>query len=330
MQYTTLGQTGLKVSQLCFGTMSFGGDADKEMSAKMFHRCCEAGVNFFDCANIYSSGAAEEILGELIRDCRDEVVITSKVGSPMDEKGTGKGLTSNNIKAQLDNSLRRLGTDRLDIYFCHCFDRAVPMEETLNAMDELFQQGKIRHVGVSNWAAWQIARGLGISELRRLTKISVIQPMYSLAKRTAEIEILPMAQAECLGVIPYSPLGAGLLTGKYSTTQREKSGRLSTNKAYASRYAASEGYEIAERFCTYADRAGVHPATLAVAWVKAHPAVTAPIIGARNTDQLEVSLAAGDYQMSEEQCKAISELTPLVPLATDRSEEQLQKPLNRT
>lgn len=326
MQYTTLGQTGLEVSRLCFGTMSFGGDADKEMSAKMFHRCREEGVTFFDCANIYSKGAAEEILGELIRDCRDELVITSKVGSPMDEKGSGKGLTGKNIKAQLDNSLRRLGTDRLDVYFCHCFDRTAAMEETLNAMHELVREGKVRHLGVSNWAAWQIAGAIGISELQQLTKIGVIQPMYNLAKRTAEIEILPMAQAEGLGVIPYSPLGAGLLTGKYSAGRRDKRGRLSTNKGYTLRYAAREGYEIAERFCAYADREGIPPATLAVAWVKAHPAVTAPIIGARNTDQLEASLAASDYQMSNGQWSEISELTAPVPLATDRSEEQPPKP----
>ena len=329
MQYTTLGQTELKVSRLCFGTMSFGGDADKGMSAKMFHRCCEVGINFFDCANIYSKGTAEGILGELIRGRRDELVITSKVGSPMDEAGTGKGSAPDNIRAQLDNSLLRLGTDRLDVYFCHCFDRTVPMEETLNTMDEVIRQGKVRHFGVSNWAAWQIARGLGISELRRLTKISVIQPMYSLAKRTAEIEMLPMAQTEGLGVIPYSPLGAGLLTGKYSTTRRDQDGRLSINPGYASRYAASEGYAIAERFCAYADTAGIPPATLAVAWVKAHPAVTAPIIGARNTDQLEASLAAGDYRMSDEQWHEISQLTAPVPLATDRSEERPAKPSSK-
>lgn len=155
-----------------------------------------------------------------------------------------------------------------------------------------------------------------------LAGIHVLQPMYNLVKRTAEIEILPMAQELGLGVIPYSPLGGGLLTGKYSPRRRDEKGRLSTNKTYATRYGLELHYEIAERFTAYAAAAGVHPATLAAAWVKAHPAVTAPIIGARNVEQLEASLAAADYEMSAEQWKEISDLTPPVPVATDRDEER--------
>lgn len=321
MEYTTLGKTGVRVSKLCFGTMSFGGDADEETSAAMFNRCREAGINFFDCANIYSRGKAEEILGRCIKGCRDELIITSKVSQQMSEDPTNSGLSRRHIIMAVEESLRRLGTDRLDIYFCHIFDPAPAMDETLRAMDHLVRQGKVLYVGVSNFAGWQIAKAMGITQQQGLAPISVIQPMYSLAKRTAEVEILPLAKSEKLAVIPYSPLGGGLLSGKYSKSKRDKSGRLTSNKMYASRYGAEWLYQIAEDFTALAEKAGVKPATLAVAWVKANSAVTAPIIGARNLEQLADSLAAADYQMSPEQYQQLAALTPPVPVATDRSEQ---------
>lgn len=321
MQYTTLGRTGVQVSKLCFGTMSFGGDADESMSAHMYHRCREAGINFFDTANVYSQGKSEEILGTLMRGHRDELVLTSKVYGQMGSDRNRKGLSRRNILLSVEDSLRRLGTDRLDVYFCHMFDANVPMEETLRAMDDLVRAGKVLYPGVSNWSAWQIARGLGIAELLRISPIYVLQPMYNLVKRVVEIEILPLARAENLAVITYSPLGGGLLTGKYTTTQRFEQGRLATNKNYTARYGDETYYRIAEDFTSYARKAGVNPATLAVAWVKTNPAVTAPIIGARNIEQLEASLAAADYEMSGQQWNEISALTPPVPLATDRTEE---------
>jgi aryl-alcohol dehydrogenase-like predicted oxidoreductase len=177
------------------------------------------------------------------------------------------------------------------------------------------------YVGISNWAAWQIARAIGTCERAGLAPISIIQPMYNLAKRVAEIELFPMAQAEGLAVIPYSPLGGGLLTGKYSRAARDDKGRLATNKMYATRYGEPVHLDIAERFCDYAAKVKVHPATLAVAWVKANPAVTAPIIGARSVEQLQASLDAADYTMSPQQWKEIAALTPEIPLATDRREE---------
>jgi aryl-alcohol dehydrogenase-like predicted oxidoreductase len=189
-------------------------------------------------------------------------------------------------------------------------------------MDDLVRAGKVLYIGVSNWTAWQTARALGLAERLALAPIHVLQPMYNLAKRTAEIEILPLAAAEGLGVIPYSPLGGGLLSGKYSRQKRGGTGRVATNKMYHARYGEQVHFEIAERLTAYAAQAAVHPATLAVAWVKSHPAVTAPIIGARNVEQLEASLAAGDYEMSAEQYDQIAALTPPVPVATDRSEER--------
>jgi aryl-alcohol dehydrogenase-like predicted oxidoreductase len=321
MQYTTLGRTGVQVSRLCFGTMSFGGDADESTSAHMFHRCREAGINFFDTANTYSQGKSEEILGRLIKTGRDEVVITSKVWGQMGTDRNRKGLSRRNIMLSVEESLRRLDTDRLDVYFCHMFDPNVPMEETLRAMDDLVRQGKILYLGVSNWSAWQTAKGLGMAPLLGLASIYVLQPMYNLVKRVAEIEILPMALSEKLAVISYSPLGGGLLTGKYTTTQRYNEGRLALNKNYSVRYGDKTYYRIAEDFTDYARKSGINPATLAVAWVKAHPAITAPIIGARNIEQLEASLAAADYDMSTEQWSQIASLTPPVPIATDRTEE---------
>ncbi len=326
MQYTTLGRTGVEVSRLCFGTMSFGGDADEEMSARMFGRCREAGINFFDTANTYSQGAAEEILGRLMADCRDELVITSKVCAVTGPGGNDRGLSRRHIMLQIERSLQRLKTDRLDVYLCHHFDPLTPVAEMLGAMDDLVRQGKVLQVGVSNWSAWQIAGATGLAERRLLAGPTVIQPMYSLAKRVAEMEILPLAQAEGLAVIPYSPLGGGLLTGKYGRERRDATGRLVTNSTYTIRYGSDIYYDVAQRFGEYAAAAGVHPATLAVAWVKAHPAVTAPIIGARNVEQLEASLAAADYEMSAEQRAEISALTPPVPPANDRDEERDDRP----
>lgn len=320
MNYQPLGRTGVQVSPLCFGTMSFGGDADEETSAAMFRRCLDAGINFFDSANIYQSGRAEEILGKLMRGMRDELVITTKVFGQMGSTVNDRGLSRRHIVREVENSLRRLGTDRIDLYFVHQFDEGTPMEETLRALDDLVRAGKILYPAVSNWAAWQIMRALGIAEREGLARFECMQPMYSLAKRQAEVELLPLAEAEEIGVIPYSPLGGGLLTGKYSTTERPDAGRITQNEMYAKRYQEEIFYEVAERFVNHAREAGEHPVTLAVAWVKSHPAVTAPIIGARNVEQLEPSLAALDYEMSPQQRAEIAALSPAPPPATDRSE----------
>ena len=322
MNYVTLGSTGVQVSQLCFGVMSFGGDADEATSAAMYRRTRDAGINFYDCANVYQRGRAEEILGKLMADERDELVITTKVGSRMRDGVNGDGLSRRHIMREAEDSLRRLGTDRIDLYFLHRFDNAVPMEETLRALDDLVTQGKVLYPAVSNWAAWQIAKSLGVSAQEGLASFACIQPMYNLTKRQAEVEILPLAQAEGLAVIPYSPLGGGLLSGKYGASARPDSGRLMDNAMYAKRYGAELHYEVAERFTAYAKEKGIHPATLAVAWVGAHPGVTAPIIGARNVGQLEASLAAADVDMTPAWWAEIAALSYDPGIATDRSEEK--------
>lgn len=321
MKYKFLGNTGVQVSSLCFGTMSFGGDADEETSVAMFNRCREVGINFFDCANAYAGGRSEEILGKLIAACRDEVIITSKVYFPVGEDINARGATRRHIMSAVEASLRRLNTDYLDVYFIHHFDENTPLPETLRALDDLVRQGKILYPAASNFAAWQVAKALGISAMQGWSRFECLQPMYNLTKRQAEVEILPMAQSENLGVIPYSPLGGGLLTGKYGLSRRPDSGRLLEHKIYISRYSAEQNYEVAEKFTAFAQERGYHPAGLAVAWVGGHPAVTAPIIGARNLEQLEGSLSSLEIDMTPELRTEISALSPEPPPAHDRSEK---------
>ncbi|HHY87985.1 MAG TPA: aldo/keto reductase [Chloroflexi bacterium] len=322
MEYRFLGKTGVKVSQLCFGTMSFGGDADEETSAALYHRCREAGINFFDCANMYQRGMAEEILGRLIHDERDQVVITTKAYFPMGEGVNDRGASRRHLRLALEASLRRLQTDFVDILFIHRFDEYTDLAETLSTLNDLVRQGKVLYLGASNFAAWQVEKALGLSALHGWEAFSVLQPMYNLVKRQAEVEILPMAQAENLAVIPYSPLGGGLLTGKYGMDRPPESGRLVTNKMYQTRYGEPLMHEVAERFTAFARERGYHPASLAVAWVGSHPAVTAPIIGARNVEQLEDSLRSVDIPMTPELRAEISALSPEPPPATDRTEER--------
>ncbi|MBN1370490.1 MAG: aldo/keto reductase [Anaerolineaceae bacterium] len=321
MNYTFLGSTGIQVSKLCFGTMSFGGDADESTSASLFARCRDSGINFFDCANTYSGGRAEEILGRLSQGSRHELILTSKFYFPMGSDINARGASRRNMRQAVEASLKRLGTDYLDVYFVHHFDEHTPIEETLRGLDDLVSAGKILYPGVSNFAAWQIAKALGISARHGWASFAVIQPMYNLVKRQAEVEILPLAQSEGLGVIPYSPLGGGLLTGKYAPGVRPDSGRLVENALYQKRYKGEDVYETAGRFTQFAQERGFDPAALAVAWVAAHPGVTAPIIGARNLTQLEGSLKSMDIDMTPELRAEVSALSVEPPLATDRSEE---------
>jgi aryl-alcohol dehydrogenase-like predicted oxidoreductase len=322
MDYRILGRAGVKVSRLCFGTMSFGGDADEDTSAALFHRCREMGINFFDCANVYQRGKAEEILGRLIADCRDEVVITSKVYFPMGEDVNASGATRYHIVNAVEQSLERLNTDRIDVYFIHRFDDTTALEETLRALDDLVHQGKILYPAASNFAAWQVAKALGISAREGWARFECLQPMYNLVKRQAEVEILPMALSEKLAVIPYSPLGGGLLTGKYSSGNKPEIGRLNENKMYQVRYGEEWIARTTEGFSQLAKELGYDPASLAVAWVGAHPAVTAPIIGARNLEQLEGSLKSLEIDMTPELWARVAALSPTPPPATDRNEER--------
>lgn len=318
MDYRTLGRTGIKVSSLCFGTMTFGKEADEETSIKMFHRCRDAGINFFDTADRYGIGTSENILGKCITECREKIILSTKVGNPLGDDVNDRGLSRRHIMSAVENSLKRLGTDYIDLYFLHIYDPKTSIEETLSALEDLQRQGKVLYVGASNWSAWQITKAIGISELKRILRFECIQPMYSLIKRQAEVEIFPLAREENLGVITYSPLGAGLLTGKYIKKDNLIQGRILESKLYERRYADPVYYKIAEKFVNYAKARGFNPSALAVAWVMSNPVVTAPIIGARNLKQLEQTLAALEIEMTPEMRKEISALSITPPEATDR------------
>lgn len=322
MDYKWLGRTGLKVSPLCFGTMSFGGDADEAESARMYGACRELGINFFDCADAYSKGRAEEILGKLMASERDDLVITSKCFNPTSKDVNARGANRRHIPRAVEASLKRLGTDRLEVLFMHRWDPVTPLEDTLRALEDLVRDGKVLHLGASNYSAWQVAKGLGISERRGWTRFDVIQPMYSLVKRQAEVEILPLARSEELAVITYSPVGGGLLSGKFAPGVRPDSGRLISNKEYVVRYGEEWVLETAGAFTALAKAKGVHPVTLAVAWAAGHPDVTCPIIGARSLEQLGPSLDALTFDMTQELRAEISALSRTPAPATDRLEEQ--------
>lgn len=321
MQHRIVGRTGVRVSRLCLGTMAFGAEADEAEAARMYAAARDAGVNFVDTADVYAGGRAEEIVGRLIRGERDAVVLTSKVFGRVGDDVNARGLSRRHVVRAVEASLRRLGTDRLDFYFVHQFDRDTPMEETLRALDDLVRRGLVLYPAVSNWAAWQIAKALGVSAREGVARFELIQPMYNLVKRQAEVEILPLAASEGLGVIPYSPLAAGLLVGRYHRGERVEDGRLARSARYAQRYARELASDVPQRFVAYAAAHGVHPATLAVAWVGSHPAVTAPIVGARSLAQLAPSLAAATLAMTNEMRAEIAALTPPVPLFHDRAEE---------
>jgi len=318
MKTRLLGRTGIQVSELCFGTMSFGGDADEATSAAMYKATRDAGINFYDCADQYNNGKSEEILGRLIKGHRDDLVVTTKCFNPMGADINARGTSRRHVVRAVEASLKRLQTDRVDVLFLHQFDKLTPIEESMRALEDVVRAGKVIYPAVSNWSAWQTQRAVDLQERHNWSRLQVHQPMYSLVKRQAEVEILPMAEANGIGVIPYSPAGAGLLSGKYSGAA---SGRLKTNKMYEARYGEKWMFEVADRFVAFCKQKGLHPVSTAVAWVGAHPAITAPIIGARNLEQLKDSLNAVMVDMTPALRAEITALSIAPPPATDRLEE---------
>ncbi len=329
MKTTFLGNTGIEVSRLCYGTMSFGGDADEATSTRLYQACRDAGVTFFDTADVYTGGASEEILGRLTKTHRRDVVLATKAYFPTSGAPNDRGASRRHLVLALEASLRRLQTDFVDLFYVHRFDDRADLAQTLRALEDLVRAGKVLYTGASNFAAWQVAKSLGLSALHHWTAFSALQPMYNLLKRQAEVEILPMARSEGLAVFPYSPLAGGILTGKYLTGQATETSRLHRVKMYRARYAAGSYEDTTEAFVALAREVGVKPATLAVAWVAAHPGVTAPIIGARDTAQLADSLAAADFAMTPELYARIAALSPEPPPATDRNEERGPNSINQ-
>ncbi|MBY6113003.1 aldo/keto reductase [Mameliella alba] len=308
MTLTTL--SGATPARFAFGCMQFGGRATEADSRAMFDACHAAGIAHFDTAYVYTDGESERLLGRFAADAREDLFIATKA------KFAG-GASRDNIRASLNESRKRLNMEVIDLYYMHRWDGDTPLEETFETLAQLQAQGAIRYIGVSNYAAWQVmkaqavAAGLG-------TRIDVIQPMYNLVKRQAEVEILPMCASEGILPVPYSPLGGGLLTGKYA---KGGTGRLTEDAMYSNRYARPEMHTAAEALSDLARELGTDPATLAVAWVAAHPSRPAPILSARNADQLRPSLAGMSHALEESLYARISSLSPTPPPATDRLEE---------
>lgn len=295
---------------LAFGTMQFGGRADAAASRALFDACLDAGVTHFDTACGYTEGASETLLGQFAAPIRDRLFIATKVGYM---GGCGRA----NILAQFDGSRRRLGMDRIDLLYLHRFDPATPLEETFATMAELQAKGQIGQIGVSNYAAWQVMKAQAICAAVG-TRIDAVQPMYSLVKRQAEVEILPMCADQGIRSFTYSPLGGGLLSGKYAAGE---TGRLTEDARYAARYAPEPMHRAAEALARLAAEAGHHPATLAVAWVAHHPTGPVPLISARDVAQLAPALAAADMALDPALYATLSALYPAPPPATDRIEE---------
>jgi len=299
-------------SQLIFGTMQFGGDADVGEATAMFEACLEAGINHFDTANVYCDGKSEYILSKLASDRREDLMIASKVGY-------SGGHSRSNLNSQFSDTRRRLGADAIDVIYLHRFDPESPLTATFEFLAELQEKKRIRYIGVSNFAAWQIMKAQAAAE-KVGTRIDIVQPMYSLVKRQTEVEILPMCADQGLEIATYSPLGSGLLTGKYG--RAGATGRLVTDQRYGARYGQAWMHETAKGLSALSKELGVPPATLAVAWVMSHPLGPKPIISARSLEQLRPSLEASSFDMTAQMRARISELSRTPPPATDRIEEQ--------
>jgi len=319
--FNFLGRTGVKVSRVALGAMAFGGDADEPTAGEIYRAARDVGVNLIDTADVYNEGRSEEIVGRLVRGERDQVVIASKAYFPTSQDPNARGTSRYHLVRAVEASLRRLATDRIDLYYLHRFDDATDIGETLRAIDDLVRAGKILYPACSNFAAWQVAHALGVARAAGWAPLVAVQPMYNLAKRTAEIELLPMAQALGIAVIPYSPTGGGLFTGKYGAGKKPDRGRLVDTKMYQVRYGNPAYFQIAEAFGELARQLGHHPAALAVAWVASHPAVTSVLVGGRTLAQLAPTLGAGTIVLDPATRAKISALSPEPPPATDRNEE---------
>lgn len=301
---------GAPLSRLCFGAMQFGRGADRPAAESMFADCCAAGINTFDTAHGYNDGLSETWLGQMVAPKRDSLFFSTKLAA------TG-GAGFSNIMDQFRISQDRHGLDTVDLLYLHRWDPDTCLEETFRALTTLHSAGRVRYVGLSNFAAWQVMKAVSVASGFGL-RIAAIQPMYNLVKRQVEIEILPMARDQGIAVFPYSPLGGGLLTGKY---RNGGEGRLSSDQIYAARYGAGWMHHTASALADLAQENGFAPATLAVAWVAQNRDVKAPIISAKSSEQLKPSLRAVNIQLDDDLYHRITGLSKKPASATDRSEE---------
>jgi aryl-alcohol dehydrogenase-like predicted oxidoreductase len=293
MESVRLGRSGLKVSRICLGTMTFGREADEQTSFQIMDRYMELGGSFLDTADQYSFGISEEVVGRWIkaRGVRNQVILATKVYQQMSPGPNDGFLSRYHILQACDASLRRLQTDVIDLYQIHRWDPETPPEETLEALNDLVRQGKVRYIGCSNLKAWHLAQYMSLSERQHWSRMVCMQPIYSALNRSIESEILPYCAEEGLGVIVYNPLAGGMLTGKYRRGQPLPQGaRLQSSTQYYDRYYTEQALDIVEAFVRAAEGRGVTPAQLALAWVLGEPRVTCPIVGARNLEQLNDTL----------------------------------------
>jgi 1-deoxyxylulose-5-phosphate synthase len=318
MNYTDLGKAGLKVSRICLGCMTYGlkerkWGLDEEQSRPFIKRALDLGLNFFDTANMYGNGASEEVTGRALRDFakRDEVVIATKVYFPMRPDVNGRGLSRKAIMTEIDNSLRRLGTDYVDLYQIHRWDYETPIEETLEALHDVVKAGKTRYIGASSMFAWQFCKALYLADLRGWTRFVSMQPHYNLINREEEREMLGLCLAEDIGVIPWSPLARGRLARPWES--QASTTRAQTDEYGKKLYSGTEeaDKQVIDRVGEIAEARGIPRAQIALAWLLRKPAVTAPIVGATKPHHLEEAVAALDLKLSDAEIEALE--APYVP-----------------
>jgi aryl-alcohol dehydrogenase-like predicted oxidoreductase len=316
MEYRLLGQSGLMVSELCLGCMTFGREADETTSRAIIRRYLDAGGNFIDTADVYAEGASEEITGRAIRDRRGEIVLATKVRFATGPGPNDVGISRRHIIQGCEASLRRLGTEYIDLYQVHCWDAATPIAETLSALSDLVHQGKVRYIGASNFTAWQIMRSAHVSETRGFEPFVSLQPQYSLVERTIEYEIVPACEATGMSIIPWGPLGGGFLSGKYRPGEQppEDSRIAHAEDAWEEswrRRAVERNWRILDVVGDIAEQSGKSYAQVALNWVLHRPRVAAPIIGARTVEQLEDNLGAAGWALEAEQARRLSDASAL-------------------
>ena len=318
MRYRQLGASGLRVSVLTMGTMTFGGrggfasvgSTDLEEARRQVDRCLEAGVNLIDTANVYSDGLSEEICGQVLEGRRDEVLVATKARMPMGDGPNDAGLSRHHLIAECEASLRRLRTDRIDLYQVHEWDGQTPLSETLEALDDLVRAGKVRYVGCSNYAGWQLMKALGISERRGLARFVSQQIHYTLQAREAEYELVPVSIDQGLGLLVWSPLAGGLLSGKYRRDEPgPRESRLLSGWDEPPVRDQEKLYDIVEVLVEVAKDRGASPAQVALAWLLDRPAVTSVIVGARTNEQLADNLGAADLLLSAEELARLEEVS---------------------
>ena len=320
MQHVRLGRTGLRVSRICLGTMTFGLQVDEPASRAILDRATDLGVTFLDTADVYplggdltTAGRTEEILGRWLQGQRQNYVVATKCFGPMGTNPWDMGNSRRHIMDAIDASLRRLQTDYVDLYQLHFDDPGVPLDETLGALDDLVRAGKVRYIGCSNFLAYRLARALGRSEALGLARFDSVQPRYNLIFREFERELLPLCLEEQIGVIPYNPIAGGMLTGKHDRSQAPPEGTRfmlgNAAQTYQDRYWHDNVFDTVDELQKLASEAGLPLATLAVAWTLQHPAITAPIVGASRPDQLDATVAAVDTPLDADLVARLNDLT---------------------